>query len=382
MKANSNQAVIATLARLGAGADVVSEGELRPRPCCGRAGRKDPVLRRRQDCAGVGFRARRGHPLLQRRNPSQSSNCCPKSPPPVAWSRRSEPCASIRTSTRARTKRSPPAARRTVRHPHRPRPRRLCAGRGAARHPISWHRHAYRQPDHRALARSTMLSRCSIPSATCAPTATRSSMSISAAVSAFPTTRAWRSARSPPPMPTSSGRTTQGLDCPLIFEPGRLIVGNAGIIWSRECFSTRRQRKDISNLPARESNDLRPPDPVRAARDWPDRAPRGSHRVAYQPLRGRPICETGFSRPRPHDGRAQSPAISSPSFGRRLWRGAGRSLNSRPLVPEVLSSPMANSSIVRPPRSRRIDRVGSNATMAMNAMASGSRALFCRDAAN
>src|SRR6201998_4205466 len=28
MKANSNQAVIATLARLGAGADVVSEGEL------------------------------------------------------------------------------------------------------------------------------------------------------------------------------------------------------------------------------------------------------------------------------------------------------------------------------------------------------------------
>src|SRR5262252_2477712 len=29
MKANSNQAVIATLARLGAGADVVSEGELK-----------------------------------------------------------------------------------------------------------------------------------------------------------------------------------------------------------------------------------------------------------------------------------------------------------------------------------------------------------------
>ena len=31
MKANSNQAVLATLARLGAGADVVSEGELRAR---------------------------------------------------------------------------------------------------------------------------------------------------------------------------------------------------------------------------------------------------------------------------------------------------------------------------------------------------------------
>src|SRR6202451_2977095 len=35
LKANSNQAVIATLARLGAGADVVSEGELLRAPAAG-----------------------------------------------------------------------------------------------------------------------------------------------------------------------------------------------------------------------------------------------------------------------------------------------------------------------------------------------------------
>ena len=37
MKANSNQAVLTTLAKLGAGMDVVSEGELKRRPGGGRA---------------------------------------------------------------------------------------------------------------------------------------------------------------------------------------------------------------------------------------------------------------------------------------------------------------------------------------------------------
>ena len=49
MKANSNQAVITTLARLGAGADVVSEGELK-RALRGRhSAGQDHVFRHRQD---------------------------------------------------------------------------------------------------------------------------------------------------------------------------------------------------------------------------------------------------------------------------------------------------------------------------------------------
>jgi diaminopimelate decarboxylase len=60
LKANSNQAVIATLARLGAGADVVSEGELRralaagipPEKILFRPGGRHSLLQR-----GIGARA-------------------------------------------------------------------------------------------------------------------------------------------------------------------------------------------------------------------------------------------------------------------------------------------------------------------------------------
>ena len=58
LKANSNQAVIATLAKLGAGMDVVSEGELRRARAAGVPGGQDHLRRRRQDprrdglCAG------------------------------------------------------------------------------------------------------------------------------------------------------------------------------------------------------------------------------------------------------------------------------------------------------------------------------------------
>ena len=67
LKANSNQAVIATLARLGAGADVVSEGELRRALAAGIPPEKIVF-------SGVGKTARElafgldvRHPLLQRR---------------------------------------------------------------------------------------------------------------------------------------------------------------------------------------------------------------------------------------------------------------------------------------------------------------------------
>ena len=52
VKANSNQAVIATLARLGAGADVVSEGELRRARAAGIA--PDKII-----FSGIGKTARR-----------------------------------------------------------------------------------------------------------------------------------------------------------------------------------------------------------------------------------------------------------------------------------------------------------------------------------
>ena len=73
VKANSNQAVIATLAKLGAGADVVSGGELK-RAGGGRR-RKNHVLRHRQDRARTRVCGGRKHPLREC-GMGRSSNCC------------------------------------------------------------------------------------------------------------------------------------------------------------------------------------------------------------------------------------------------------------------------------------------------------------------
>ena len=62
MKANSNQSVLRTLAKLGAGADVVSGGELKRALAAGIPPQQDPVLRRRQDRAEL--RAALAHDIL------------------------------------------------------------------------------------------------------------------------------------------------------------------------------------------------------------------------------------------------------------------------------------------------------------------------------
>ena len=57
MKANSNQAILKTLARLGSGADVVSGGELQRALKAGIPPEKISVFRRRQKRRGNGCRA-------------------------------------------------------------------------------------------------------------------------------------------------------------------------------------------------------------------------------------------------------------------------------------------------------------------------------------
>ena len=67
MKANSNQSVLRTLAKLGAGADVVSGGELKRALAAGIPAEQDPVFRRRQDRGGTSRGTGGGYPLHQRR---------------------------------------------------------------------------------------------------------------------------------------------------------------------------------------------------------------------------------------------------------------------------------------------------------------------------
>ena len=81
MKANSNQAVLQTLVALGAGMDVVSEGELRRARAAGVPGEQDHLLGRRQD---AGARWRWGSTRTSSAstsNPSPSWRRCPQSPP-------------------------------------------------------------------------------------------------------------------------------------------------------------------------------------------------------------------------------------------------------------------------------------------------------------
>ena len=150
MKANSNQAVLRTLARLGAGMDIVSEGELRRALAAGVPGERivfSGVGKTREEMAAA-LDGR--HPLLQRRKRAGTRGA-------VRGRGRQRACAprsrsgSTRTWTPGRTRRSRPANPRTSsasrsRAPATSTPKRraLPGLRGRRR------RHAHRQPDHRS----------------------------------------------------------------------------------------------------------------------------------------------------------------------------------------------------------------------------------------
>ena len=209
MKANSNLAVLRMLAKLGAGMDVVSEGELRRARAAGVPAEQDHVLRRRQDGARDRLRARRRTSSASTSSPSPSSSCCPQIAAIAGRARRASRCASTPTSTPGPTARSPPASRRTssASRSRRPAPsmpgRRACR---ASRSPASTCISAARSPTlepYRRVDRAAGRPR---------PRAARrrpraSTMSISAAASASPiaTTTSRRPIRTT--MPPSSSAT-------------------------------------------------------------------------------------------------------------------------------------------------------------------------------
>ncbi len=288
MKANSNQAVIATLARLGAGMDVVSEGELRRARAAGVPSEPDHLFRRRQD------RGRNGRSGSMRRSSASTSSWSPSSkrsrpsPPPAARSLRS-PSASTPTSTRAPTPRSPPASRRTSsacrsRAPARsmPAPAPCPAFRSAASTCIS----ARRSPTS---SRSTTRSRFwPISSGSCAPTGTRIDHVDLGGGLGIP----YRADNNPPPFPEAYAeivaRHTKGLDCRIYLEPGRLIVGNAGVLVASVIFVKRRRRQELRHRRCGDERS-RAPDALRRPSRHPARPGAGAPRRTDDPRRrGRP----------------------------------------------------------------------------------------------
>jgi diaminopimelate decarboxylase len=150
----------------------------------------------------------------------------------------------------------------------------------------------------------------------------------------------YREDNEPPPDPDAYAaivkRATHDLGCKLIFEPGRLIVGNAGVLVTRVLYVKRGEAKTFVIVDAG-MNDLIRPTLYEAHHDIrPVREPAvGAPRIRADVVG--PVCESG-------DFLALDRSMVGPHAGDLLAvmtagaYGATQSgtYNSRPLVPEVL----------------------------------------------
>ena len=131
-------------------------------------------------------------------------------------------------------------------------------------------------------------------------------------------------------------RATRGLDCTLIFEPGRLICGNAGILVTRVLYVKRGEAKIFVIVDAA-MNDLIRPTLYDAHHEiWPVGEPAGGAGRIVADVVG-PVCETGdffalgrqMTEPKPGDLLA---VMTAGAYG-AVQAGT---YNTRPLVPEVM----------------------------------------------
>jgi len=150
----------------------------------------------------------------------------------------------------------------------------------------------------------------------------------------------YRDDNEPPPRPEAYAevvkRATRDLDCTLIFEPGRLIVGNAGILVTRVLFVKRGEAKTFVIVDAA-MNDLIRPTLYEAHHEIrPVGEPKTSAKRVRADVVG-PVCESGdflaldrdLVEPKPGDLLA---VMSAGAYG-AVQAGT---YNTRALVPEVL----------------------------------------------
>jgi diaminopimelate decarboxylase len=150
----------------------------------------------------------------------------------------------------------------------------------------------------------------------------------------------YREDNEPPPDPGAYAaivkRATRGLDCKLIFEPGRMIVGNAGILVTRVIYVKRGEAKTFVIVDAAMNDLIRPTlyeahHDVRAVNELRADAPR-----VRADLVG-PVCETGdylaLNREMPEPRAGDLLAIMTAGAYGAVQAGT---YNTRPLVPEVL----------------------------------------------
>ena len=150
----------------------------------------------------------------------------------------------------------------------------------------------------------------------------------------------YREDNEPPPDPAAYAaivkRATRGLDCKLIFEPGRMIVGNAGILVTRVIYVKRGEAKSFVIVDAAMNDLIRPTlyeayHDVRPVNERPSSAPRMIADVVG------PVCETGdylaLDRDIPEPKAGDLIAVMTAGAYGAVQAGT---YNTRPLVPEVL----------------------------------------------
>ena len=146
--------------------------------------------------------------------------------------------------------------------------------------------------------------------------------------------------REAPPVPAAYAamvkRVTHNLGCTLMFEPGRMIVGNAGILVSRVIYVKPGEAKNFVIIDAA-MNDLIRPTLYEAHHDiLPVREAAASARIVTADVVG-PVCETGdylaLDRNMPEPKAGDLLAIMTAGAYGAVQSGF---YNTRPLVPEVL----------------------------------------------
>jgi len=155
----------------------------------------------------------------------------------------------------------------------------------------------------------------------------------------------------PPPHPEQYAdlvkRATRDLDCRLIFEPGRLIVGNAGILVTRVLFVKRGERKAFVVVDAAMNDLIRPTLYDAYHGIWPVTETSPTARRIRADVVG-PVCESGDFLA--HDRDLVEPAAGSllavMSAGAYGAVQAG-TYNTRALVPEIMVK-HAEWAVVRP----------------------------------
>ena len=150
----------------------------------------------------------------------------------------------------------------------------------------------------------------------------------------------YREDNEPPPDPSAYAevvkRSTRGLDCKLIFEPGRLIVGNAGILVMRVLYLKHGEAKTFVIVDAA-MNDLLRPTLYEAHHEiLPVSEPAPGARRRLADVVG-PVCESGdflaLDRHMPEPAPGDLLAVMTAGAYGAVQAGT---YNTRPLIPEVL----------------------------------------------